>query len=175
MDTLFHVLVQNSSDAVVMLDATGGVLFASESSARLLGHTLDERKGRSAFELMHPDDLARTRATFAEGLQRPGVPVPSECRLRHKDGTWRHIESIAVNRLDEPSIKAIVVNYRDVTDRRVAEEALRASEARLRHIVERAQDLIYYCDAAGRFTYVNPTAARVMQYSEHELLGRHFF
>ena len=69
----------------------------------------------------------------------------------------------------------IVVNYRDVTDQRLAVEALRASEERLRHIVERAQDLIYYCDAAGRFTYVNPTASRMMQYSEQELLGRHFF
>ena len=101
--------------------------------------------------------------------------MPAECRLRHKDGAWRYIESIAVNRLDDPAVGAIVVNYRDVTDQRLAAEALRASEERLRHIVERAQDLIYYCDAAGRFTYVNPTAVRVMQYSEQELLGRHFF
>ncbi len=175
MDTLFHVLVQNSSDAIVMLDVTGGILFASESSARLLGYTLDERMGRSAFELMHPDDVGSTRAMFEECLRRPGVPIPGAYRVRHRDGHWRHIESIAVNRIEEPAVAAVVVNYRDVTDRRAAEDALRASEERLRHIVERAQDLIYYCDAAGRFTYVNPTAVRVMQYSEHELLGRHFF
>lgn len=108
-------------------------------------------------------------------MQRPGALVQGECRLRHKDGGWRHIESIAVNRLGDPPVNAIVVNYRDVTLQRVAAEALRASEARLRDIVERAQDLIYYCDALGRFTYVNPTAARLMQYSEDELLGRHFF
>jgi two-component system cell cycle sensor histidine kinase/response regulator CckA len=174
MDTLFHVLVQNSSDAIVMVNATGGVLFASESSARLLGYTLEERMGRSAFEMLHPDDIAATRATFEECLRRPGVPIPAEYRIRHKDGAWRHIESIAVNRLDEPDVGAVVVNYRDVTDRRLAVDALRASEERLRHIVERAQDLIYYCDAAGRFTYVNPTAARVMQCEEHELIGRYF-
>ncbi len=175
MDTLFHVLVQNSSDAIVMLDVTGGILFASESSARLLGYTLDERIGRSAFELMHPDDAGSMRAMFEECLRRPGVPIPGAYRVRHRDGHWRHIESIAVNRIEEPAVAAVVVNYRDVTDRRAAEDALRASEERLRHIVERAQDLIYYCDAAGRFTYVNPTAVRVMQYCEHELLGRHFF
>jgi len=174
MDTLFHVLVQNSSDAVIMVDATGGILFASESSARLLGYTIDERMGRSAFEMMHPDDLASTRATFTECLLRPGVPMPGQFRMRHKNGSWRHIESIAVNRLDEPAVGAVVVNYRDVTDSREAGDALRASEERLRHIVEHAQDLIYYCDATGRFTYVNPTAARVMQYDEHELVGRHF-
>ena len=157
-----------------MVDATGEIRFASESSARLLGYTLDERMGRSAFEMMHPDDLAPTRATFAECLQRPGVPMPGRFRMRHKNGSWRHIESIAVNRLDEPAVSAVVVNYRDVTDSRMAEDALRASEARLRHIVEHAQDLIYYCDATGRFTYVNPTAARVMRYAESELIGRHF-
>jgi len=174
MDSLFQVLVENSSDAVVMLNADGTVRFASESSARLLGYTLDERLGRSAFELIHPDDSAATRKAFRECLERPGVPLPIEYRVRHKNGVWRHIEAIAVNRLDDPVIGAIVVNYRDVTDRRRAEEALRASEERLRHIVEHAQDLIYYCDIAGYFTYVNPAAARVMEYEERELLGRHF-
>jgi len=102
------------------------------------------------------------------------VPLPAEYRVRRKDGVWRNIEAIAVNRLDEPAIGAIVVNYRDVTDRRRAEEALRAGEERLRHIVEHAQDLIYYCDVTGRFTYVNPAAARVMEFEERDLLGRHF-
>jgi two-component system cell cycle sensor histidine kinase/response regulator CckA len=62
----------------------------------------------------------------------------------------------------------------NLSDPRRVEQALAASEARLRHIVEHAQDLIYYCDPRGRFTYVNPAAARVMQYDERELIGRHF-
>jgi len=174
MDPLFQVLVQNSSDAVAMLDADGTIRFLSDSAARLLGYSLGERITRSALELMHPDDAPRARDSFVECLRRPGVPLAAEYRLRHKDGSWRNLEGIAVNRLDHPAIAAVVVNYRDVTDRRLAEEALRASEEHLRHIVENAQDLIYYCDREGRFTYVNPTAARVMQYAEHELIGRHF-
>ena len=174
MNTLFQVLVQNSADAVAMLNADGTIRFASDSSARLLGYSLEERLGRSAFELLHPDDVQRTREGFTECLRSPGVLLQAEYRMRHKDGSWRHIEGFAMNRLDEPAIKAIVVNYRDVTDRRRAEEALRASEERLRHIVEHAQDLIYYCDAYGRFTYVNSTAARVMEIDEHDLVGRHF-
>src|SRR5205809_1013883 len=174
MDPLFQVLVQNSSDAVAMLDADGTIRFLSDSAARLLGYSLGERITRSALELMHPDDAPRARDSFVECLRRPGVPLAAEYRLRHKDGSWRNLEGIAVNRLDHPAIAAVVVNYRDVTDRRLAEEALRASEEHLRHIVENAQDLIYYCDREGRFTYVNPTAARVTQYAEHELIGRHF-
>jgi two-component system cell cycle sensor histidine kinase/response regulator CckA len=174
MDALFQVLVENSQDAVIMLSAQGEIRFQSESSARLLGYSLEERRDRSAFELTHPDDLAHTRDVFVECVSRPGIPIQCEFRIRHKNGSWRHVESIAVNRLDDPTVGAVVVNYRDITDRRAAEAALRASEERLRHIVEHAQDLIYYCDAEGRFTYLNPAAARVMCYPEHELIGRHF-
>ena len=153
MDPLFQVLVQNSSDAVAMLDADGTIRFLSDSAARLLGYSLGERITRSALELMHPDDAPRARDSFVECLRRPGVPLAAEYRLRHKDGSWRNLEGIAVNRLDHPAIAAVVVNYRDVTDRRLAEEALRASEEHRRHIVDNAQDLIYYCDReAGSHT-----------------------
>ena len=80
METLFRVLVRNSSDAIVMLNEDGSIRFASESSARLLGYTLEERIGRSAFEMMHPDDMASARAGYVECLQRPGVPFPAEYR-----------------------------------------------------------------------------------------------
>ena len=136
MDALFQALVQNSSDAIVTLTADGTIGFISESSVRLLGFTRDERIGNSGFELIHPDDVADVRESFAACLQQPGVPMPTECRMRHKDGTWRYMEGIAVNRLTDPAVAAIVINYRDVTKRRAAEDALRTSEARLRQIVE---------------------------------------
>jgi PAS domain S-box-containing protein len=75
MDTFFHVLVQNSADAVVILDAGGGILFASESATPIGGYTLDERAGRSGFEMIHPDDVTATRARFEECVRRPGVPA----------------------------------------------------------------------------------------------------
>ena len=173
-DRLFRALVENSSDAIALVDAKGVIRFASQSSARVLGYSLDERLGRSAFELLHPDDLVDARRLLEDCLRRPGVPIRREYRVRHKDGSWRAIEAIAMNRIAEPAVGAVVVNYRDVTERKHAEEALRASQERLRHIVEHAQDLIYYCDPTGRFTYVNPTVARVMKYNEDELIGRHF-
>ena len=100
MDNLFHALVENSSEAIAMIDASGQILFASESATRIGGYTLRERVGRSAFEMIHPDDVAATRADFEACLRRPGVPVPGELRVRHKDGAWRHLQSIAVNHLD---------------------------------------------------------------------------
>jgi PAS domain S-box-containing protein len=171
---LFNALVANSSDAVVLLNEVGEIVFISETSQRLLGYTIDERLGHSAWDMVHAGDQPAVRAAFRECLRKPRMPITAEFRNRHKDGSWRYIEAVAVNRLDEPAVGAIVVNYRDITARHQTEESLRSSEERLRHIVEHAQDLIYYCDPRGIFTYVNPAAARVMKYDVDELLGRHF-
>jgi len=171
---LFQALVEHSSDAIVLVDATGKVLFLSQTSERLLGHPIAERLGKSAFEHVHPDDLPVLEAMFAELLRQPRVPMTTVVRTLHRDGGWRDIEAVAVNRLDDPTVGAIVANFRDITERRRAEDALRASEVRLRHIVENAEDMIYYCDPTGHFTYVNPAAERVMKFTQQELLGRHF-
>jgi PAS domain S-box-containing protein len=135
----------------------GEIAFISETSRRLFGDTFEERLGQSAWDMVHADDQRAVRAAFSECLRKPRMPVTAEFRNQHKDGSWRFVEAVAVNRLDEPAVGAIVVNYRDITTRHHAEEALRSSEERLRHIVEHAQDLIYYCDPRGHFTYVNPT------------------
>ncbi len=171
---LFQALVEYSSDAIVLLDERGIVRFASRSSQRVLGYEAAERLNRDAFELVHEEDVALVKAAFARSLAEPGTPVTQEFRIRHKDETWRHVEAVTVNRLTDPSVGGVVVNYRDLTKRRVAEDALRSSELRLRHLFETAPDIIYYCNPQGRFTYVNPTATRVLKYEQHELIGRHF-
>ena len=171
---LFQALVEYSSDAITLIDATGKILFVSQTLERMLGYAVEERLGKSGFEHIHPDDVSVTEAMFAECLRHPRTPKTIVVRNLHKDGRWRYIEAVGVNRLDDAAVGAIVVNFRDVTERRRADDALRASELRLRHIVENAQDLIYYCDPTGHFTYANPAAERVMKYSQQELLGRHF-
>lgn len=171
---LFRILVENSADGVSLLDDNGRLLFASASAVRMLGHPLDERLGRPVFDMVHADDLERVMTTFAACLARPGEPIAAEYRVRHKDGSWHVIESVAVNRLEQDGVSAIVVNFRDITDRKGSKEALHESQERLRQLVERAEDIIYYCDLSGRFTYANPTAGRVMQYASGDLIGRHF-
>ncbi len=171
---LFRVLVENSADGIALLDEQGRLLFASASAVRMLAHPLEERLGRTPFDMAHADDLPRVRATFAACLAHPGEPIAAEFRVRHHDGSWHTVEVVVVNRLDEPVVGAIVVNFRDITERRHSERALEASQDRLRRLVERAQDIIYHCDLSGRFTYANPTASRVTGYGQDELIGRHF-
>jgi PAS domain S-box-containing protein len=171
---LATALIEHSSDAITLLDEAGAVLYANPATARMLGLTIADVIGANVFRWVHDDDARRFKANFGTRLENPGVPVQNAFRLRHSDGSWRHIESVGVNRLDDPSIRGIIVNYRDVTESRRAAEALREGEARYRQLTEQATDIIYNCDLEGRFTFVNPTAIRLMKYTEQELLGRHF-
>ena len=171
---LATALIEHSSDAIALVDEAGTVLYANPATARMIGRPISEVVSSNVFRWVHEDDMAAFRTNFAKRLEHPGVPIANTFRLRHQDGTWRHIESVGVNRLQDPSIRGIIINYRDTTETMRAEEALREGEARYRRLTEQAADVIYNCDLQGRFTYVNPTAVRLMKYTEQELLGRHF-
>jgi two-component system, cell cycle sensor histidine kinase and response regulator CckA len=171
---LATALIEHSSDAIALLDESGTVLYANPATARMLGLPIADVIGANVFRWVHDDDVLPFKTNFGTRLKNPGVPFQNAFRLRHTDGSWRHVESVGVNRLDDPSIHGIIVNYRDVTESRIAAEALREGEARYRQLTEQATDIIYNCDLEGRFTFVNPTATRLMKYTDQELLGRHF-
>jgi PAS domain S-box-containing protein len=168
----FRTLVEHSSDAILLLDAAGTVLYASQSLHRVLGYEPEERIGRSVFELVHPDDVSRVQQVFAATLQHPGEVYTAEVRARHRDGSWRHIDGLGVNRLDDPAVRAVVVNLRDVTERRAAEAALARSEARTRELVGSALDAVITMDHAGRVVEWNPAAERMFGYARAEAVGR---
>ncbi|MFI5278985.1 MAG: PAS domain S-box protein [Gemmatimonadales bacterium] len=171
-DERFRALVEHSTEAIALLDAEGRIRSAGHGIANLFGLTEAEMTGRLCFELVHPDDVAKARELFGAIRARPGVPVTGAVRCAHKDGSWRSIEAVAVNRLDDPSIGAIVANYRDVTDHRRVEEALRASEAMYRVVTESASDGIVTIDSASRIRFANPAAERLFGWSVAELMGK---
>ena len=170
---LATALIEHSSDAIALVDEGGTVLYANPATGWMLGRPISDVIGSNVFGWVHHDDLVGFKTNFAR-LDRPGIPVRSAFRLRHNDGSWRRIESVGVNRLDDPGIRGIIINYRDVTERQQTQEALQRSEVRFRRLIEQASDMIYNCDLKGCFTFINETAVRLMKYSEQELLGRHF-
>jgi len=117
----FRALVENSTDVIVLLAENGAYLYVTPSQARVLGYPPEEFIGRSAFEHVHTDDLALAKERFGRCVANPGMPVTAEVRLRHRDGSWRHVEAVGVNRLADPSVRAVVANYRDITPRKQAE------------------------------------------------------
>ena len=124
----FRALVENSSDALFLLDAEGRVTYVAASAPRHLGWASGEMLGKSIFDFLHPDDRELASLQMADALEHPGETVTAEVRFKHADGAWRIMESVGVNRLDVQSVGAIIVHARDVTERRRLEDRLRQSQ-----------------------------------------------
>ena len=128
----FRALVENSYDAISLVDENYVILYDSRSVERVTGFLPEERLGRRVDEFLHPDDVAEIAERFRHSLEHPDAILHVEYRYLHKDGGYRWGQAIGVNRLKDPAVQAIVVNHRDITDRRAMEQKLRQSEEQLR-------------------------------------------
>ena len=121
----FRSLVRNASDGIMIARADGTVTYESPGVERVLGHAPDARVGRHALELVHPEDLPGVERLFTDVIATPQVEATAEFRARHIDGSYRVVEAVAKNLLQDRAIEGVVVNYRDVTERRSLEQQLR--------------------------------------------------
>jgi diguanylate cyclase (GGDEF)-like protein/PAS domain S-box-containing protein len=121
----FRSLVQYSSDIITILEADGTVRYISPAVEKVMGYKPEEQVGTNAFGSVHPLDRERALDIFAEILKRPGLHPPLEFRVLHRDGSWRYLEHVANNLLDDPAVRGVMVNSRDVTERKALEEQLR--------------------------------------------------
>jgi diguanylate cyclase (GGDEF)-like protein/PAS domain S-box-containing protein len=123
-------LIQHSSDITVVLDADGTVINEVPNQRPLLGYQVDENKGHSFTELLHPDDLSRVLESYARVVDEPGGKARIRLRLRRIDGSWASVEAIASNLLDDPDVGGVVCNLRDVTAQVAAENELKRQARR---------------------------------------------
>ncbi|HEX2060752.1 MAG TPA: EAL domain-containing protein [Thermoanaerobaculia bacterium] len=172
----FRALVENASEGIALVDARGEFLYAGPSTERVLGYRDGQLIGRNFGELVHPDDLDTARKNLRVLLASENAEVAGELRLRHASGEWRWVEGTYKNLLLNPAVRAIVINYRDVTERRLAEETLQQLayrdtltelpnrflfHDRLEHAIEQARRrgtgvAVMYVDL-DRFKVVNDT------------------
>lgn len=129
----FRAISAHSTDIVVISAADGTVTFENGAVERILGPRRNSRSVISIYDNMHPDDLQRARELFERLVTNPEVGVTEniEVRKRHEDGTWRWLEFTASNLLDDPAVNGVVLNGRDITERKIAVLALRDSQAHL--------------------------------------------
>jgi len=159
-EVYFRSLIEHAADTISTYDANGVRLYTSPSIERVLGYKPEEMIGRSGFELLHPDDRLL--------LASPGTKVTKELRCRHKDGTWRTLESTGSNLLGNPAVRAVVLNSRDITERRRAEESLQL----FRNLIDQSNDAIEVIDPITlRFIDCNESAYRSLGYSREEFLA----
>ncbi len=167
-------LIEFSTDAVMLVDAHGVIIWSNAATAAILGHDPSVLAGVRIGDHVDVGDREGWRQ-LARGLfDRPGTPGRGTFRFLHQDGGLRWLEAVARNLLQEPSVGLIVVYLRDVTGRTATEEALRASEDRYGHLFRAAADIIFEADAEGYFRFVNPQTLRVFEYGAEEVIGRRF-
>lgn len=139
----FRRLIEKSNEVVGLYDPKGIILFESPAAQKVKGFTPEEMIGRSSLELVHPDDLQRAIDTLGRIMERPGASERLELRSLGKDGSYRWLDFVATNELDDPAIRAIVGNYRDITAWREANDQLRASAKLLRNLSQQVPGVIY--------------------------------
>jgi PAS domain S-box-containing protein len=167
-----EVIVDNAIDIVTILAPDGIIRFESPSVTDVLGWTPQELVGRQVLDLIHPDDrdVAMRAMTQATPYPQPGPPI--ELRLQHKDGSWRQLEVHGRNLHEEPSIGGLLINSRDITERKAAQQAVARSEQQLRLVIDNLPALIAYCSPERRLLYVNPAAARWYGRPTEQVVGR---
>lgn len=130
-DEKFSQMLRNSFDIIVLMDANGNQRYVSESCEKILGYSPEELTGIPVIEQMiHPEDQAKTLDGFREILNQT-AHGGTQYRHRHKNGGWVYLEAYGNNQLDNPNIRSIILNVRDITDRKKAEKELKKSRAQL--------------------------------------------
>ena len=120
----FKALTESAMDIVTVLDEQGVIVYQSPSVMHLLGHDPGAMIGRSQFDLVHRDDVKAMRAMFDVLIARGRMSHPIEFRVRSKAGNWVTLESIGKNCLDIPGVRGIIVNTRDVSDRKTIQQRI---------------------------------------------------
>jgi PAS domain S-box-containing protein len=162
----FRLLVEHSGDGIVLTNAQNIVEYVSPGGERILGFPASEVVGMTAAARTHPEDLP-TWSAPALGETRYHV-----ARVLHRDGSWRWIESRTTNLIHDPAVRAYVSNYRDITSRKLAEDALVESEANFRALIERSPTATFV-HRDNRYVYVNRAAIAMLRFrSADEIVGR---
>jgi PAS domain S-box-containing protein len=169
----FRALVEKSRDGIFLLDEHGAILYATPAAKHVLGYEPRELAGTDALALVHAGDVASVRKRLADAVRRPGEDVLITFRAVAADGTVRVIEANAVNRLADPSVRAVVANYRDVTERDRAARELADKHALLDGLFSSVPDVLVYKDRAGLFLGGNPAFEALCGGPVAGVVGRH--
>ncbi len=154
----FRMLVQNATDITTILTKEGNLVYESPSFYRLLGYNEVEILGRNVFEFIHPEDIPVAMAEFKKGLEKGGISDPVEFRFKHKNGHWVYLESIGNNLLNNPGINGIVINSRDITERKFADNKLVQTKNFYEQILNEIPTDIAVFDTNHTYLFVNKKA-----------------
>ena len=152
----FRALIEHASDAIALIDGDGTVYYGSPATVRVLGYEIGDLVGRRVFERVHPDDVDHLRQRLTECTRNPNEPLSVQCRVQHRNGSWRLLQGRLTNMLGDASVGAIVVNYRDLTEEKQLEEQF--------HQVQKLESIGRL--AGGVAHYFNNLLTAILGYAE---------
>jgi PAS domain S-box-containing protein len=175
-ESRWRALVAKSHDAIIVVDASGQLTYASPSGDRLMGEAVDPYLNQEVFQWCHPDDRTVAAEVFASALANPGgVTGPLRLRMCRPDGTVKPVEALATNLLDDPAVQGIVVNIRDLTDTEEAVSALEVTESRYRCMLENIDDTVTLVSPEGRVVLTTGNLKPVLGYPQDFWAGLDVF
>jgi two-component system cell cycle sensor histidine kinase/response regulator CckA len=165
----FRALVEHASDIFGVLDQDTTIRYASPSVERMLGYRPEELMGKSVAEILHPDDVSQGRDGPRQASENETTRQSGEVRVRHKDGSWHTIEFTSQDRLADPVVGGIVINARDITERKQAElererllAQIQEQAQQIRRIVDTVPEGVTLLDGGGRLILANPLGEKYL-------------
>ena len=168
----YQSLIENATDFITILDKYGTVLYESPSVMRYLGHSEGDLVGKNIFQFINPEETAAIRDLLRRGIRTPGFTANFECRFLLGDGSWVLLEVTAKNLLADRAVRGIVVNSRDITDRRRAEDELRNNEVRLRSLIRSTDEIVFEFDEDGEYLNIWTDDESLLALPREQLFGR---
>lgn len=170
-ESRYRSMIENASDIISMIDEHNAIHYINPAIENISGYSIEEIRALDRSALQHPDDREKARTNFNFALKNPDRAIPVQVRIIHKSGKVIWLEGIIKNLLHDNSINAIVSTYRDVTERKEAEEKALASERKIWHTLDKMMEGIQIIGSDWKYIYVNEAVARQGKYSREELIG----
>ena len=171
----FSSMISNISDVIGIMGADGIMTYKSPNIEKWFGWLPEERIGTSGFSTVHPDDLERVGKVFSSLLEKHGSVMTLEFRYLYKDGSYKPIELTAANLLNDPEISGVLLNYRDITERKRLEEEKRVTDSKILTLsmaIEQSPVTTVITDVAGNIEFVNPKFTQTTGYTAEEVIGK---
>ena len=168
----FRALIENCRDVIALMDETGKVMYRSPSYKNVLGYETEELADKQQYQDVHPDDIALLKEKLGPLISTPGFSAEAIWRQRHKNGHWVWLQGSGTNLLHDASVRAVVNNFRDITEQKLAEDEVKLSQQRFKALIEKGSDAIAVLGLDKTLLYVSPSAEQILGYKPEAAIGQ---